>query len=415
MSEEKEGTSGDAEAISCKIVLRGELSSDWAEWFQGLETTVEPGGYTLLSGVLEDQAALHGVLRRIRDIGIPLISVTCEEARGGAKGRKKQMQAILFDTYGGPEVLRLGEAKRPVPKEKEVLIQVRAAAVNAADWHVIRGEPLPVRFFAGLLKPKYHIPGCDVAGVVRAVGSEVTRFRVGDEVFGDATNSGWGGFAEYVAIDEQTVARKPENASFEEAAALPTAGATALQGLRDKGGIKPGDKVLINGASGGVGTFAVQLAKHFGAAVTGVCSSSKVELVRSIGADEVIDYTREDFAAGGAVYDLILAANGSRKLADYRKVLGPRGRYVQTGGGGNQLMEAMLLGPMLSKKKGQQMGNILMKPNARDLELLAGLLGGRKVVPVVDRSYSLKEVPEAIGYLEEGHARGKVIISITEA
>lgn len=325
------------------------------------------------------------------------------------------MKAILFDKYGGPEVLRLGEAERPEPKGREVLIRVRSAAVNAADWHVIRGTPLPVRFFAGLFKPKYHIPGCDVAGVVEAVGSDVTRFRAGNEVFGDATNSGWGGFAEYVAIDEATCASKPESVSFEEAAALPTAGATALQGLRDKGRLGAGEKVLINGASGGVGTFAVQLARELGAEVTGVCSTAKVELVRSIGAARVIDYTREDFAADGSRYDLILAANGSRKLADYRRVLTPMGRYVQTGGGGNQLMEAMVLGPMLSKKKGQQMGNILMKPNAADLELLAELVAGRKVVPVIDRRYPLEEVAEAIQYVEEGHAKGKVIITVTEA
>lgn len=325
------------------------------------------------------------------------------------------MKAILFDRYGGPEVLTLGEAKRPEPREKEVLIRVLAAAVNAADWHIIRGEPFPVRLFAGLFKPKYHIPGCDVAGVVEAVGSEVTRFRPGDEVFGDATNSGWGAFAEYVAINEATVAAKPEGVSFEEAAALPTAGVTALQGLRDKGALQPGEKVLINGASGGVGTFAVQLAKELGAEVTGVCSGPKVEMVRSIGADRVIDYTREDFADSGAVYDLILAANGSRKLADYRRVLTPRGRYVQTGGSGNQLMEALVLGPMLSRKNGQQMGNILMKPNAADLELLGELLAARKVVPVIDRRYPLDEVPQAIRQVEEGHARGKVIITVSDA
>lgn len=325
------------------------------------------------------------------------------------------MKAILFDRYGGPEVLTLGEDQLPEPKKNEVLIRVRAAAVNAADWHIIRGEPLPVRLFAGLFRPKYHIPGCDAAGTVEAVGSAVTRFRPGDEVFGDATNSGWGAFAEYVAIDEATVAQKPESVSFEEAAALPTAGVTALQGLRDKGGIRPGETVLVNGASGGVGTFAVQLAKEFGAEVTGVCSGPKVEMVRSIGADRVIDYTREDLTAGGTVYDLILAANGSRKLAEYRRVLKPRGRYVQTGGGGNQLMEAMVLGPLLSRKGGQQMGNILMKPNAADLELLAGLLAARKVIPVIDRRYPLNEVPEAIRYVEEGHAKGKVIITVGEA
>lgn len=325
------------------------------------------------------------------------------------------MKAILFEKYGGPEVLRYGDTERPVPKAKEVLIRVRTAAVNAADWHIVRGTPLPVRFFAGLFKPKYHIPGCDVAGVVEAVGSGVTRFRVGDAVFGDATASGWGAFGEMVAVAEDTLAQKPDNVSFQEAAALPTAGVTALQGLRNKGGIHPGARVLINGASGGVGTFAVQLAKHFDAEVTGVCSTGKIETVRSLGADRIIDYTKEDFAAEKVEYDLILAANGSRKLADYRRVLAPQGRYVQTGGEGNQLMEALVLGPMLSRKKGQQMGNILMKPNAPDLELLAELLAKRAVVPVIDRVYPLSETPEAVRYVEEGHARGKVIVTVSEA
>ena len=322
------------------------------------------------------------------------------------------MKAIVATKYGSPDVLNLEEVEKPAPKDDEVLVEVRAASVNAGDWHLLRADPFLTRLAFGLMRPKHKILGADVAGRVEAVGENATQFQPGDEVFGDLSGCGFGGFAEYVCASEDALALKPADTSFEEAAAVPSAAATALQGLRDKGQIRQGQTVLINGASGGVGTFAVQIAKSFGAEVTGVCSMSKMDMVRSIGADQVIDYTQEDFTKNGRRYDLILAANGNHPISAYKRVLSPEGTYVMSGGSGPQMFQAMLLGPMISMTGNKKMGNLLKKSNKKDLVVLKEFLEAGKITPVIGRTYPLAEVPEAIGYLENGHARGKVVITV---
>jgi len=323
------------------------------------------------------------------------------------------MKAIVYHKYGSPDVLKLEEIQKPTPRDDEVLIKVHAASANAADWHILRGKPFLVRLMGiGLLKPKNKILGADIAGRIEAVGRNVKQFQPGDEVFGDISDCGWGGFAEYVCVSEDALVLKPASMTFEEATAVPLAAVTALQGLRDKGQIQPGQKVLINGASGGVGTFAVQIAKSFGAEVTGVCSTSKLDMVRSIGADQVIDYTQEDFTKNGQRYDLILAANGYHSIWDYKRALRPKGIYVAAGGSMAQIFQAMLLGPWISMTGSKKMGNFITKPNKKDLVFMKELLEAGKVVPVIDRRYPLSEVAEALRYLEEGHARGKVVITM---
>jgi len=323
------------------------------------------------------------------------------------------MQAIVYHNYGSPDMLNMEEVQKPAPKEGEILVKVVAASTAAGDWHLLRADPFLVRFMYGLLKPKYKILGSDVAGRVEAVGRNVTHFQPGDEVFGDLSLSGFDAFAEYVTAPEQALALKPTNLTFEEAAAVPVSAVTALLGLRE-GKIQAGQKVLINGASGGVGTFAVQIAKAFGAEVTAVCSTGKVELVRSLGAHHVIDYTKEDFTQNGQQYDLILAANGYRPLSAYQRALTPQGIYVMTGGSIGQMFEAMLLGSWRSKKGGQKMGNILAKPSQKDLLFIKELIEAGKVTPVIDRRYPLSGVPDAIRYVEAGHAKGKVVITVAQ-
>ncbi|MFZ1402042.1 MAG: NAD(P)-dependent alcohol dehydrogenase [Anaerolineae bacterium] len=325
------------------------------------------------------------------------------------------MKAIVYTEYGSPDVLQLKEVAKPTPKDNEILIKIYAVSVNAADLHLLRADPFLIRLSSGLLKPKNEILGSDIAGRVEAVGSNVTQFKVGDEVFGDISACGWGGFAEYACARENAFALKPTNLSFEEAAAVPMAAVTALQGIRYAGQIRPGQKVLINGASGGVGTFAVQLAKSSGAEVTAVCSTRNLDMARSIGADHVIDYTKEDFTKTGQQYDLILAANGDRSISDYRRALSPKGIYVQTGGSMAQMTQAMLQGPWISMTGSKKMGNMgVAKPNQNDLALMKELLEAGKVKPVIDRCYPLSEVPDAIRYLEEGHAKGKVVITVAQ-
>jgi NADPH:quinone reductase-like Zn-dependent oxidoreductase len=269
---------------------------------------------------------------------------------------------------------------------------------------------MPFRLVEGLFKPKHHIIGTDIAGRVEAVGRTVTQFRVGDDVFGELPRCGFGGYAEYVAAPETNFAPKPSNVTMEEAAGLPTAGMTALQGLR-KGHVRAGQRVLINGASGGVGSFAVQIAKSFSTEVTAVCSARHVETMRAIGADHVLDYRREDFADGAKRYDLILAANGDRSIWDYRRALASRGAYVMSGGSNRQLTQALLLGPFLSWG-GQQFGNLLMTPNQQDLMFLKDLVEAGKLKPVIDRQFALTDVPEAVRYVEAGRAAGKVVITV---
>jgi NADPH:quinone reductase-like Zn-dependent oxidoreductase len=322
------------------------------------------------------------------------------------------MEAMLSTTYGSPDVLRPQDVAKPTPRDNEVLVRVHAASVNAADWHYLRGTPLVFRFQSGLLKPKIQILGADIAGRVEAVGRSVKVFQPGDEVFGDISGRGFGDFAEYVAVAEDALVVKPANLTFEQAAAVPMAAVTALQALRDNGQIKAGQKVLINGASGGVGTFAVQIAKAYGAEVTAVCSTSKVELVRSLGADHVIDYTQEDFTRNGQQYDLIVAANGYHPISAYKRALTPGGTYVMSGGSMPQIFQALLLGPWMSMTGTTKMRAGGAGPSTKDLAFVKELLEARKVVPVIDRCYPLSEVAAAIRYLEEGHARGKVVISV---
>ncbi|GIV77356.1 NAD(P)-dependent alcohol dehydrogenase [Litorilinea aerophila] len=324
------------------------------------------------------------------------------------------MKAIFAPKYGSPDVLELREVEKPTPEADEVLIRIHAASVNAGDWHLLRADPFLIRLMYGLTAPRHPILGSDVSGTVEAIGKDVTQFQVGDEVFGDLSGSGFGAFAEYATAPESRLAHKPAGLTFEEAAAVSVAAVTALQALRDHGQIRPGMKVLINGASGGVGTYAVQIAKALGAEVTGVCSTRKMEMVRSIGADHVIDYTKEDFTQNGQRYDLILAANGYQPLSAYERALSPQGIYVMTGGTMAQMFQAMLLGPLKSKKGGKKMGNMLVKSTQQDLVFMKELLETGKVVPVIDRRYPLSQVPDAIRYLEAGHAKGKVVIVLDQ-
>jgi NADPH:quinone reductase-like Zn-dependent oxidoreductase len=323
------------------------------------------------------------------------------------------MKAIVYEKYGPPDVLQLKEVENPTFNEDEVLVKVQAASVNAYDWHLLTADIFLVRLMGGgLNKPKNTILGADIAGRVEAVGRNVKQFRPGDEVFGDISANGNGGFGEYVSVPESALALKPANLSFEEAAAVPMAAVTALQGLRDEGQIQPGQKVLIQGASGGVGTFAVQIAKSFGAEVTAVCSTRNLDQARSLGADHVIDYTQEDFTQNEQQYDLILAVNGYHPMSAYKRALNPKGIYVMAGGSTAQIFQAILLGSWMSKTGGKKMGNVSAKPNQKDLDFMKELLESGKVVPVIDRRYSLHEVPEALRYLGEGHARGKVVITV---
>ncbi len=319
------------------------------------------------------------------------------------------MKAIVYHRYGSPDVLQCEDIEKPSAGDNEVLIKVRAASVNPFDWRLMRGKPLFIRLMiGGLRKPKITRPGRDVAGQVEAVGRNVTQFKPGDEVFGACE----GAFAEYVCTTEDRLALKPAKLSFEDAAAVPVAAITALQGLRDQGRIQPGQKVLVDGASGGVGTFAVQIAKSFGAEVTAVCSTRNMDTARSLGADPVINYSREDFTQSGQCYDLILAANAYHSIFEYRRALSQDGIYVMAGGGWAQILQATLLGPLLSLMGSKKMRFFGAKIEKKDLVFLKDLLEAGEIVPVIERRYPLSEVAEAMRYLEEGHARGKVVITL---
>jgi len=327
------------------------------------------------------------------------------------------MKAIVQNECGPPgDVLELHDIDVPPVEDDAVLVRVRATSLNPADWHLMRGKPYVARLQFGLRTPKDAVAGCDLAGHVEAVGKNVSTLRPGDEVFGSPFGRGLGTFAERVCVSADLVAVKPANLSFDHAAAVPLAALTALQGLRDHGSVKPGQKVLIIGASGGVGTFAVQIAKYFGAEVTGVCSRRNVDMVRSLGADHVIDYTREDFLHNGLRYDLILQIAGTRSPSDSRRALTSNGTLLLISGDsdGNwigpvgRLIKALVLSPFVRQK----LTSFVVKPNAEDLQFLSRLVEAGKVTPVIDRTYSLSEVPEALGYLEAGRARGKVVITV---
>ena len=319
------------------------------------------------------------------------------------------MKAIVYTKYGSPDVLQLKDVEPPTPKDDEVLIEIRAASVNAYDWHFLTADIFLIRLMGGgLLKPKDSRLGADVAGRIETVGKNIKQFQPGDEVFGMVK----GGFAEYASAPESALWLKPVNTSFDEAAAIPMAAITALQGLRDEGHIQAGQKVLINGASGGVGTFAVQIAKSFDTEVTAVCSTRNLEQARSIGADHVIDYTKEDFTKNGQQYDLVFAANGYHSLSDYKRALTPKGIYVMAGGSMAQIFQSMLMGSMMSETGGRKMGGVSAKPCQNDLIFIKELIEAGKVKSVIDRRYPLSEAAEALRYLGEGHARGKIVITL---
>ena len=323
------------------------------------------------------------------------------------------MKAIVYEKYGLPDVLQLKEVEKPTPKDNEVLVKVHAASVNDWDWGLLRGAPFMNRLFFGLLKPKIKIIGGDIAGRVEAVGRNIKQFQPGDEVYGDLSGSGFGGFAEYVCARENALVLKPARMTFEEAAAVPQAAALALQGLRDKGKIQPWQKVLINGAGGGAGTFAVQIAKSIGAEVTGVDSTRKLDIMRSIGADHVIDYTQEDFTKNGQRYDWIIDFAAHHSIFDYNRALSPEGIYVMVGGSTARIFQVMCLGPLISMTTSKKMRILTHKPN-KDLALMKELFEAGRVKPVIDKRYPLSEVPEALRYFGEGHARGKVVITLEE-
>jgi NADPH:quinone reductase-like Zn-dependent oxidoreductase len=353
-------------------------------------------------------------------VAVALVSLALALSHDSACGpaplppnKAQLMKAIVYRCYGSPDVLKFEDIEKPSAADDQVLVKVHAASVNPLDWHYMRGTPYIVRLDSGFGKPENPRLGVDFAGTVEAVGKNVKRFKPGDEVFGGK----FGAFAEYVSVrEERAVALKPANVTFEQAASVPIAALTALQALRDKGRLQPGQKVLINGASGGVGTFAVQLAKSFGADVTGVCSTRNVDMVRSIGADHVIDYTQEDFTKGAQHYDLILDNVGTHSLLEYKRVLNPKGILVMIGSTapGNWFgfladpIKALMLSPLVSQK----FGMILAELNKEDLTILSDLMQAGKVTPVIDRRYKLSEVPAAIQYLEAGHARGKVVINV---
>jgi len=324
------------------------------------------------------------------------------------------MKAAVYDHYGPPDVIRIAEVAKEAPKDDEVLLEVRAASINPVDWHFVRGTPYLGRLMMGLRKPRSPRLGVDVAGRVEAVGPNVTRFKPGDEVFG----SGRGVFAESVCVSQSTLAAKPANATFDEAATVAVSALTALQGLRDKGHLQPGQTVLINGAAGGVGTYAVQIAKAFGGEVTGVCSTRNVGLVRSLGAARVIDYTVEDFTKSGQRYDLIFDCIGNRSVSAFRRLLTPRGTYLMVGGESGRWVDPMprALGALVvSRFVSQKLFMYIAKENAADLATMRELIESGKVRPVIDRRYPLSRVAEALAYLEDGHARGKVVITLEDS
>lgn len=322
------------------------------------------------------------------------------------------MKAIVYEKYGGPEVFELREVQKPVPDHGQVLVKIHASSLNVLDWHLMRGKPLFMRLVKGLFRPKSQIIGADVSGTVEATGLGVTEFAVGDAVFGDATLTGYGGFAEYIALPESSLVKKPENISHEEAGAVSIAALTALQGLKYGAKLAAGQKVLVIGASGGVGTFAVQIAKAMGAEVTAVCSTYNVDQAYVLGADHVIDYKKEDIFAHKSHYDLVFGVNGYNPMIRYKRALKPGGSYVMVGGDGRQLVEGMFWGRLIFALSSKKLGIWGAKPTKADLQTLSGLIESGKLKTFIDRKYPLAEMPDAMRYLAQGHARAKVVITI---
>ncbi|MFT4831144.1 MAG: NADPH:quinone reductase-like Zn-dependent oxidoreductase [Psychroserpens sp.] len=322
------------------------------------------------------------------------------------------MKAIVFSTYGTPEDLELKEVEKPTPRDNEILVKIHASSINDWDWALLRGKPFVNRLAFGLFKPKkLKTLGIDISGTVESLGKNVTKFRVGDEVFGDLSNRGFGGFAEYVCVEEMGLELKPSKMTFEEAAAIPQAGVLAIQGLIDKINIRPGHHVLINGAGGGSGTFAIQLAKHLGATVTGVDKASKFDTMRSLGADHVIDYTTEDFTQNGEVYDLILDFAGHHPLLDYKRALNKKGKYILVGGATSLIINCLLLGTFISFLGSKKFKILAHEPN-KHLSKISALYEAGTLRPIIDRILPLRQVPQALHYFGEGLCNGKIIISM---
>ena len=393
-----------------EVRVEGHLDNRWADWVEGVTLTHEADGSTTLRALLPDQPALHGVLARMRDLGVPVISVCRLGDDAGV--RRELMQAIVQDAYGTADQLRLAAIEKPAIRDHEVLVRVHAAGVDAGVWHLMTGLPYLVRLGFGLRGPKHPVSGMDLAGRVEAVGAAVTRFRVGDEVFG----SGVGAFAEYAAVAEDKLARKPPNISWEQAASVGNSSAAALKALRDMAQVQPGQKVLVIGASGGVGSYAVQIATALGAEVTGVASTSKVDLVRSLGAVDVIDYTREEITARGVRYDVIVDIAGNRPLSTLRRALATDGTLVIAGGeGGGKLtggIDRQIRAQVLSAFVSQKLRFFISTVSADDIELIARMLEEGTVVPSVDRAFPLAKAADAVRYFESGQARGKVTITV---
>ena len=320
------------------------------------------------------------------------------------------MKAVVYTRYGGPDVLRLADADIPVPGDGQVLVKVHAVSLNASDWEMLRGKPLYARL-GGPVRPRHHILGSDIAGRVAAAGRGAARFRPGDDVFADVLSS-MGGFAEYVCVPQAALAPVPAGLTYEQAAALPQAGAIALQGIRDTGRVRPGQKVLINGGGGGSGMYAVQLARLAGAEVTGVDNAEKLEFMRSLGADHVIDYAREDFTRNGRGYDLILDLASYRPASAYRRALLPGGRYLYVGGSVATLLQVLTIGPVIGRAGRKSIRLLAVRPGVQHLDPLVELIRAGKITTVIDRRFALSEVPEALRYLGEGHAKGKVVVTI---
>ena len=443
--ESSEASAGDhISPLHYKIRVKGHLDPRWSAWFNGRSLTKGSDGTTVLHGPVVDQAALHGLLQKLRDLGLPLVSITpvildtgwrtrhrpsrapkprrnrlCNR-RGHRREDVKEihMRAIICQGYGPPQdVLHLADVDEPAAADDEVLVRVHATSINAADWHFIRGVPSIARLQFGLRKPRFGVPGCDVAGRVEAVGKDVSTFHRDDEVFASSFMHGFGTFADRVAVPQSLVARKPSNLTFEQAAAVPLAASTALQGLRDHGHLEAGHSVLIVGASGGVGTFAVQIAKALGAEVTGVCSTSHTDMVRSLGADRVIDYTKVDFTDGNRRYDLILQAAGAQSATACRRALTTKGTLVQISGTSDNRwigpVDRIVTGRLLSPLVSQTITSFTVQPNRRDLELIGTLIEAGKVSPVIDRTYPITDIGDAIRHVEAGHTGGKVVITVS--
>lgn len=321
------------------------------------------------------------------------------------------MKAIVYENYGPPDVLELKEVERPVPKVDELLVKVHATSINSWDWDRLTGKPFLFRFISGISKPKLKILGCDISGTVVETGSDKCRFKPGDEVFGDISEGSWGGLAEYVCALENALTLKPASLSHEIAAAIPQAGLLAFQGLNDKRKISPGEKVLINGAGGGVGTVAVQIAKLYGAKVTAVDKKEKLDMLQSLGADHVIDYLREDYSRNGKKYDLILDVTANRSVLDYRRALNPGGHYIMLGGKLSSILQIAFFGPVIAKMDNKNIGILVHHPN-KDIHALLELIETGKLKPVIDRCYKLHQSPKAMRYIGEGKAMGKLVITI---